>query len=463
MTVKHFAPGVALSLLALGCTPDQPAKTQTGDATPKVALVNPTTLRRVIEQPGQIEAYEETPLVARIPGQLDRVLVDAGDDITGPKYDDKDVLVKPGQVLATLYVPDMVKEHAQKQAQITQAKADLRQAEALVKTAEAQVATAFALVKEAEAGRVRAQSTYEFRASELQRFEKMAKEKTINEQARDEVRNQLKAADAGRQEQEAKIASTQAMAKESEAKEVKARADLEAAKARVEVAQADEQRVAALLSFAEIRAPYDGVVVRRYVHTGHFVQPGTTAGSPLFLVSRTDKLRLVVDIPESDALIITDNTPAQVQVMAIPGKTFTGKVNLNSWSLDKKTHTLHVEIELENPKAENAKRPLRPGMYAIVTLTKEVPGRWMLPASAVGGQGNQTFGFIVEGNKVRRVALKTGLRDAKNVEVMQYRRSPDEKAKGGDWVNVAGDTEFVRDLVPGLSDGQQVRVQGAKE
>ena len=418
-------------------------------------------MRRVIELPGQIEAYEETPLVARLPGQLEKVLVDAGDDITGPVYESGQ-LAKKGQVLATLYVPEMVKEHAQKKAQVAQAKADVQQAEALVKTAEAQVATAKALVKEAEAGRLRAQSTYEFRASELKRFEKMAAEKTINEQARDEVRNQLKAADAGLQEQEAKIASAQATAKEAEAKEVKARADLDAAKARVQVAEADEQRVAALLGYSEILAPYDGVVVRRYVHTGHYVQPGTAA-SPLFLVSRTDKVRLAVDIPETDALIITDDTPAQVQVAGIPGRTFAGKVRRNTWALDKKTHTLGIEIELENPKAANAKRPLRPGMYAIVTLTREVPGRWILPASAVGGQGNQTFGFIVEENKAYRVAFKTGLRDAKSVEVVQYQRSEEGKAKTGSWADVTGNTEFVRELVPGLSDGQPVRVQAARQ
>src|SRR5262249_46305006 len=156
-----------------------------------------------------------------------------------------------------------------------------------------------ALVKEAEAGRLRTQATFEFRESELKRFEKLALEKTINEQARDEVRNQFKAADASRQEQEAKIASAQATAREAEAKETKARADREAAGAHVRVAQADEERVAALLGYAEIVAPYDGVVVKRYVHTGHYVQPGTT-GMPLFLVNRTDRLRLMIDIPESD-------------------------------------------------------------------------------------------------------------------------------------------------------------------
>src|ERR1043166_5803571 len=275
MKIQRYIPVMPVAALLFGCTPEQPAKTQPEESVPKVTLVKPKTLRRVIEQPAHIEAYEETPLVARIPGQIEKVLVDAGDDITGP------TTAKKGQILARLSVPEMVKELAQKKAQVAQAKAEVQQAEALVKTAEAKGAPAKGFVKEAEAGKLRTQANFEFRESELKRFEKLVLDKAINEQARDEVRNQLKAADASRQEQEAKIISAKASEKETEAKETKSRADLDAAHARVQVAQADEERVAALLGYAEIVAPYDGVVVRRYVHTGHYVQPGTTA-APLF-------------------------------------------------------------------------------------------------------------------------------------------------------------------------------------
>src|SRR5262245_29430492 len=56
-------------------------------AAPVVATVKPEkkTLRRVIEQPGQIEGFEETPLVARIPGFVAKVHCDIGKRLKGPK------------------------------------------------------------------------------------------------------------------------------------------------------------------------------------------------------------------------------------------------------------------------------------------------------------------------------------------------------------------------------------------
>jgi HlyD family secretion protein len=458
---RFVVPGAALlALLLAGCTPESPTTTQSGgqSETPKVNVVRPErkTLRRIIEQPAHIEAFEETPLVARIAGQLDKVPCDIGDPIKGPRYDDKGGLIEPGTLLAAIAVPDMVQEHAEKKALVQQALAEVEQARALVATAQAQVASARALIREAEAGRTRTQASFERWESEYRRVEKLVKNKVIDEQARDEVRNQFKAAEAGRQEQDAKVATAEAAAQEAAAKEGKARADLEAAQAHVKVAEADEGRAAALLDFAQIRAPYDGVVTRRNMHTGHYVQPGTAA-LPLFVVSRTDKVRVLVDIPEADAPIVTDGMAAQVQVQAIKGRTFAGKVRRNSWSLDPKTHTLRVQIELPNPEGV-----VRPGMYALVTLTREFADRLALPASAVSLQGEQASAFLLEGTRVYRVAVKTGLREAGAVEILQFQRTRASGGNAPDWVEATDQNSFVREIVPGLADGREVQVVPAR-
>ena len=96
--------------------------------------------------------------------------------------------------------------------------------------------------------------------------------------------------------------------RESEAKRNKANADIVAAKARVQVAQAEQGRVAALLEYTKIRAPYDGVITSRNVHTGHYLTGA--AVKPLFVIARTDLMRIIVDVPEADAMAITDGTPA---------------------------------------------------------------------------------------------------------------------------------------------------------
>src|SRR5690349_10315540 len=62
------------------------------------------TLARKIEQTGDIQAYEQTPLHARISGFVSKVHKDIGDE------------VKKGEVLAELAVPEMDEELKQKTA-----------------------------------------------------------------------------------------------------------------------------------------------------------------------------------------------------------------------------------------------------------------------------------------------------------------------------------------------------------
>src|SRR5687768_2424717 len=92
---------VGLLVLAVGCgsradgpASEEPAK----EGPPVVKTVRPErkTLRRTIEQPGTIEAFEETPLVAKIPGYVLKVHRDIGDHVRGPRFDDKGKEVEPG-------------------------------------------------------------------------------------------------------------------------------------------------------------------------------------------------------------------------------------------------------------------------------------------------------------------------------------------------------------------------------
>lgn len=325
------------------------------------------TLRRVMDQPGAIEAFEETPLFARIPGYVQKVYVDIGDRVQGPRVDAKGKQLQPGQVLAELSVPEMEEELRQKQALVVQAEAEVEQTQGTLEAAEANVDTAKAMIREAEAARARAQATYDRWESEYKRMEGLFERKVIDAQTLDEARHQFKSSDAARKEVEAKVHSAQATARESEAKRNKARADIKAARARVGVAQAEAARLDALLQYGKIRAPFDGIVTRRNIHTGHFLQPASGSNAqPLFVVAQTDLVRVFVDVPESDALMVTIGMPARIRVQTIKDQDFKGKVTRTAWSLEPRSRTLRTEIDLPNPEGK-----LRPGMYAYVTLTVE--------------------------------------------------------------------------------------------
>ena len=81
------------------------------------------------------------------------------------------------------------------------------------------------------------------------------------------------------------------MLDEAAAQREKADADIETARADLGVAEADRDAMAASVSYAAVRT-FDGVVLQRNVHTGHFaIPPANDKAEPLLVVARTDIMR----------------------------------------------------------------------------------------------------------------------------------------------------------------------------
>jgi RND family efflux transporter MFP subunit len=273
--------------------------------------------------------------------------------------------------------------------------------------------------------------------------------KVLDAQLGDETLNQLKAAAAARQEVEAKVRSAEAAAKESEAQRHKAQADLAAAKAKVQVAQAEEGRLSALLDYSKVRAPYDGVITSRNIHTGHYLTGTPT--QPLFVIARIDTLRILVDVPEADALYVSDGVPARIRCQVLKDQEFQGQVSRSSWSLDAKARTLRTEIDLPNAQGK-----LRPGMYAYVTFHAELPSTFTLPAAAVSTQGGETCYYRVEKDKAVCTPVKVGVRDGQVVQVLKKRSGPAHTGKPAIWEDFTGKEEVALARSGSLSDGQPV-------
>jgi multidrug resistance efflux pump len=267
--------------------------------------------RRLIERPAYIQAFEETPLVARIAGYVEKVNVDIG------------ARVEKGQVLAELHVPEMEVELKHKEASLRQADAELRLAKDYVPLAEA------------EFKRLKSQS---------ERFAKVGSGVLDKEN----IEETLFAFEA------------------SKAKLEMARSDVSVKEARLAVAKEHRDYAKTMLDYRKVRAPYDGVITRRNVHTGDFRQPGSGTAAPLFVIARTDIVRVFVEVPETEAPLVRDGMPACVRVQALKDQACNGTVTRSSWSLDPHSRTLRVEIDIPNPEGR-----LRSGMYAYVTLIAE--------------------------------------------------------------------------------------------
>jgi HlyD family secretion protein len=404
---------VAAMALAVGCSQSPPetkaiaAAPAVGSSGVAVSVVRPqrTTLRLKLRQPGTVQAFEQTPIFAKISGYISEWKADIGDR------------VRKDQVLATLWVPEMEDEVRQKEALVEQAAAEVELAENAVPAAEA------------EYNRLKLQSA---RLSEAGRKGVLDKENV------DEVRYNFEA---------------------SEAKLRMARSNVNLKKARKKVAERNRDLAKTLLGYAKLTAPFDGVVTRRNINTSNFAQPPTGGkGEPLYVVERRDTMRVFVDVPETDAVWVNKETNADIHVQAIKGQDFSGQVARTSYSLDRTARTLVAEIDLPNPNDL-----LRPNMYAYATLTAERPGVLTLAASSLVTQGDvtqgyQTYCFLVENRQARRTLVRIGARGGDRVEVLKKQAKPAKAGDEGTWEDFTGDELVVQGNPGSLTDGQPVTI-----
>jgi RND family efflux transporter MFP subunit len=431
--------------VTVGCqkpaTPPAAAGSPAPDAPVAVTVATPkrVTLNWAVEQPGSIQPFETTPLVAKLPGYVKSLRKDLGDPVAA------------GEVLAEIDIPELEREADQKAAAVLQAAAEVEQARQGVLVAEEQVHAAAAGVAEAKAGFARVEADYARWESELKRTEGLVRQRVIDQQSLDEVRKQFQSAAAGRQELAAKVASAEAARREATARKGRSAADLAAAEARAKVAEADKERVAALLGYRQVRAPFAGFVTGRYVHTGHFLQPGGARPEPLFTVARLDPVRVFVEVPESAAPQANPGTPATVRVPALGGKEFAGSVTRTARVLASDTRTLRTEIDLPNPSGE-----LRPGLYAVARIKATTPDALLVPPAAVLFADETAYCFAVEGGKAVKLRVQVGRTDPAGVQLLAKRRA---SVNAGDWTPVAGDEKVVVGNLGALADGQAVEAK----
>jgi RND family efflux transporter MFP subunit len=371
----------------------------------RVAVVKPQRklLERRCEQPGEIAADEQTPIYAKVSGYVARLNVDIGD------------AVKKDQVLAVVSAPELMEELKQKMAFVAQSEAQIAQADAAVDVAAAAVETAHAKVAAAEAAVAKTTADVDRWQSESSRIDTLAEKSAVTRKAADEALNQLRAAVGAKQEAEAQVASAQATVRESQAKLAAAKADAQAATARLAVAQADRDRTQALTDYATIRAPFDGTVTQRLIHTGFYVQPAVTGrDQPLLVVSHSDVVRVVVYVPETDAGFIKQGDEALVRVQALDNRQFKAIVKRVADALDNTTRTERAEIELDNPRGE-----LLPGMYCYASIVVgHHPDALVIPTTALVVDQGKTFCMTIVNGHVVKQPVELGLRAGSEVEVV---------------------------------------------
>ncbi|HEX7476596.1 MAG TPA: efflux RND transporter periplasmic adaptor subunit [Polyangiales bacterium] len=213
---------------------------------------------------------------------------------------------------------------------------------------------------------------------------------------------------AQRAEIEAKLAAEQStlshLRKASQTPGVVAEHELELAEGSVHV---DESRVTALRElegYLSVVAPFAGVVTERNVHPGALVGPQLTAAPPMLHLEQVDHLRLTVAVPEQLVGEIAQGASAQFSVRAWPGRSFTGTIQRLSRSVDTRTRSMPVELDVDN--ADGA---LAPGMFAdVVWPVHRAAPALLVPPSAIVQSTDGTYVVRVDDGKVTRVKVERG-------------------------------------------------------
>jgi RND family efflux transporter MFP subunit len=207
------------------------------------------------------------------------------------------------------------------------------------------------------------------------------------------------------------------------------RARLEAVRKSAEAAEASLKSITEVESYLQIRAPFDGVVTERNVHPGALVGPSGGAGGqmPLVRVEQTGRLRLVVPVPEKYAADIVNGANVEFTVPAFPNQTFVGAVARIARSVDVKTRTMPVELDVRNGGGR-----LASGMFPEVLwpVHRSAPTLFV-PTSAVARTTEATFVVRIRDGSPEWVNVRTGEVDGKLVEVFGNLQEGDPVAMRG--------------------------------
>jgi membrane fusion protein (multidrug efflux system) len=182
-------------------------------------------------------------------------------------------------------------------------------------------------------------------------------------------------------------------------------------------------------SYLRMTAPFDGQITTRFVHPGALVG---TAGGPgamtaILRLETLTRLRLVVPVPENDTAGVPEGTPVTFTVPSFPGRTFTAPIARISHSVDVKTRTMPVELDVKDPLAQ-----LVPGTFCEVEwpVHRTYPTLFV-PVTSVSSDLERTFVIRVRGNRTEWVDVKTGIRSGNSIEIFGDLRAGDQVAIRG--------------------------------
>jgi len=373
---------MSLAILA-GCSAEHPRNKQAEQpAAVKVQVATATQGHRsqIYRLPGTVRAVRSASLASKLTGTILQVRVHPGDR------------VKAGQLLAVI---------------------DSREAEAMIQKAEAGKREAEMALRETESHIAAARSNLELSEATLKRYEKLRDQKSVTPQEFEEVQARQRAGSASLEALQAR--KQQVLAK-------------------ITQAEWENRNVQALHSYAELHAPFDGVITQKHLDAGSLALPGV----PVVTIEETSRYRLEVPIEESRSPSLRLGQKLEVRVAGVADVPMQGVVREIEAAADPASRTYLVKLEIP------ARPQLRSGMYGEALLAGGSSEAVWIENRSVVRQGQIEGVYVVERNNVARLRLlRLGGVSGNQVEVLSGLQSAET---------------YVLAPAPELKDG--VRVEG---
>jgi HlyD family secretion protein len=355
----------------------------------KLAKVEKHDLAKSVVATGKVEPITKVEIKSKASGIVKKLLVDAGDKI------------KKGQLLAQLDKEEI-------QAQVDQSRASYTASQASLKGAEADY----------ERAKVDAEGPdVPLLKRAYERAVGMAKEGVVSTSALEDAQKNYELALNKQNVSKAQLTVLRARIAQSQAQVVRDQANLK---------QLEEQ-----LSYTDIIAPIDGILLSRDVEIGDAVSSILVLGSSATLVMTlgdTSEVYVKGKVDESDIGKVYLGQPARIKVESFKDKTFSGKVTkISPMGVEKdNVTTFEVRVSINNPGGE-----LKAAMTANAEIIlEEHKGVLQIPEGAIIYDKDKKASVEVPDSKgkegKRKVAVNIGISNGAKTEVLSGLKENDE-------------------------------------
>lgn len=198
------------------------------------------------------------------------------------------------------------------------------------------------------------------------------------------------------------------------------RAELDDAEARLSIARGALDEAGAMLTYVEVKAPFNGVITRKLADVGDLATPGKA----LVELEDPSALQLEAEVPEALAPRIQGGAGLSIRVDGHEGE-LAGAVSEIAPTADPRTRTVQVKLDLP------AGAPVRTGQFARLAVPSGETESLRVPRTAVVRRGQMEIAFVVDGGAARLRLVKTGRTSGDEVEVVAGLEQGDIVVVGG--------------------------------